>query len=126
MAAPAGMRVFFLAQLQRPVRVAQYPSANRAEGASYSFGIMVAEVSVMAVPFVVVKAHHLVGMLYGLGELACPALAIAGKRVRRLIQTSGAAQPLRPIHAVPSSLRSSSSWASRSDDRGGVEMSSSP
>ena len=29
--APAGVRVFFIVQPQCPVRVAQYPGANRAE-----------------------------------------------------------------------------------------------
>ena len=44
----------------------------------------------------------------------------------RLVQTSGTAQPLSAIHAVPRRVRSSSSLASRSDDGGKVETSSSP
>ena len=44
----------------------------------------------------------------------------------RLVQTSGAGQPLSAIHAVPRRLRSSSSLASRCDDRGRLETSSSP
>ena len=44
----------------------------------------------------------------------------------RLVQTSGVAQPLSAIHAVPRRVRSPSSLASRCDDRGRVETSSSP
>ena len=44
----------------------------------------------------------------------------------RLVQTSGAAQPLSAIHAVPRRVRSPSSLASRCDDRGRVATSSSP
>ena len=63
MTAPAGVRVFFIAQPQCPVRVAQHPGANRAEDTGYSFGIVVEDVCKMAMLLVVVEVQHLVGVL---------------------------------------------------------------
>ena len=78
-AAPAGVRVFFIAQPQCPVRVAQYPGANRAEDTGCSFGIVVEDVCKMAMLLVVVEVQHLVGVLHSLGELARTTVAGAGK-----------------------------------------------
>ena len=63
--APAGVRVLFIAQPQCPIRVAQYPGANRAVDTGLSFGILVEEICKMAMLLVVVEVQHLVGVLHG-------------------------------------------------------------
>ena len=78
MAAPAGMRIFFIAQPQCPVRVAQHPGATRSEDTGSSFGIVVEDVRKMAMLLGVVEVQHLVGVLHSLDELARPTVATAG------------------------------------------------
>ena len=75
---PAGVRVLFIAQPQCPVRITQHPGANRAIDTGQSFGILVEEVSKMAMLLVVVEVQHLVGVLQDLGELTRPTVASAG------------------------------------------------
>ena len=60
--APAGMRVFFMAQPQCPVGVTQHPGAYRAEEPATVFG-SVEDVREVAMLFVVVEIQHLVGVL---------------------------------------------------------------
>src|SRR4051812_11809016 len=79
--APAGVRVFFFAQPQCPVQVAQSPVTDRAKDTGYGLGIVIEDVCKMAMLFGVVEVQHLIGVLNGLGELAHPAVAGASKSV---------------------------------------------
>ena len=96
MTAPAGVRVFFIVQPHCPVRVAQYPGANRAEDTSRSFGIMVEDVRKVAMLFVIIEIQRLVGVLHGLGELARPTVASCRQCVSR-DQQVGIASRLRHV-----------------------------
>src|SRR5690348_7722302 len=83
MAATACVRLLFIVNPECPVWISQHPGANRAEGAGYSFGILIEDVCQMVMLLIVVQIQHLVGMLYGLSDLTYPAVAITGKCVSR-------------------------------------------
>src|SRR5580692_7446260 len=82
-AALACVPVRFIFQPQCPIRLAQYPGADRAENTGQSFWIAVEEICQMVMLFVVVEGEHAVGVLQNLSELARIKVTSAGKSVSR-------------------------------------------